>query len=189
MSKADVRSGVEELASKPAEHSRVKSSVVDASSILAEGSKRSRQPTAIINVVSDKAKEQQEERSYDISTSALNSPARSRKGSQDSTDSGGSRKSASSAQDAGPSHEFLIQIASSMQAMQQEMVKTNRSLASTRQELAVLKADRTAESEARDLNNILSHGQPTPHQGRGQGGIPTRGDGQSIGEQQLVSGG
>ena len=159
MSKADVRSGVEELASKPAEHSRVKSSVVDESSILPEGSKRSRQQAAIINVVSDKAKEQKEERSsYDISTSALNSPARSRKGSQDSTDSGGSRKSASSAQDAGPSHELLIQIASNMQAMQQEMVNTNRSLASTRQELAVLKAGRTAESEARDLNNILSHG-------------------------------
>lgn len=164
-SKPDVRSGVEELGRKPEEHQRVKPSEVDKSSILPDGSKRSRSSTTIINVVGDKAKEQKvPEISYDISTSALNTPARSRKASDASTDSGGSRKSAASAQDAGPSHDLLIQIASSMQAMQQEMATTNRSLASTQQELAVLKAGRKAESEARDVNNILSHGQPTPRQ-------------------------
>jgi hypothetical protein len=54
MSKPDVIPGVDELTRKPPEHRRVQPSAVDASSILAEGSKRSRQPVTIINVARDK---------------------------------------------------------------------------------------------------------------------------------------
>ena len=48
--KQDILSGKDELQRRPAEHSRVKPSGVDASNILTEGSIRSRPPTAVINV-------------------------------------------------------------------------------------------------------------------------------------------
>ena len=54
MPKMDVTPGVEELNCKPEEHLRVQPSVVDTSSILPDGSTRSRKQANLIHVARDK---------------------------------------------------------------------------------------------------------------------------------------
>ena len=154
--KQDILSGKDELRRRPEEYLRVQPSEVDASSILAEGSKRSRQQAAVINVARDKDGDGY---SSGFDSAPLSSNA-SQAGDEQSDASVQSRESIESAQDgASGLQDTLAHIVGSLKNLAVGHQRLMAAHEATEKKLeAVVSGRIEAQKEPQDISSIISHG-------------------------------